>query len=360
MTGNNTVSSKQMALFTFVTQTAVGIITLPALLAKEVGHDGWISVLITGAIAIVLGALIVLLLRRYSDKAIYDINKYIFGKIIGTIFNILLVVYLLMATIGGLRLFGVFIRLVLLPRTPPLALAPFMILPTFYLVWQGLKPVARFLNITLLCYAAVLIYMALISKEYRVSFILPIGEAGLVPILSSIKTSFFAYIGLELIVFFFPEVTDKKKMLKWQMLASFFSMIFFLIIVIACTTLFGENLLKILTIPLFNIARVYHAPVLERMDLYIISFWFIAMACSIRSYTFAAYYSIHKIFNFKKNKIYHVLFFIVVISFGLLLKDINEVFNFLGVINIAGLSVIGFLVLCLCISFVRKKGVKNL
>lgn len=71
MQGSNSVKSSMLAMFTFICQTGVGVIMLPSLLAKETGHDGWISILVTGTIVAILSVLIVLLLRRYKDKAIY-------------------------------------------------------------------------------------------------------------------------------------------------------------------------------------------------------------------------------------------------------------------------------------------------
>ncbi|MCX8132237.1 MAG: spore germination protein [Clostridia bacterium] len=359
MRGINKVTSRQMALFTFIAQTGVGITTLPSILAKDVGHDGWISVSVTGILAIILSMLFVVLLKRYSDKSIYEINRFIFGKVIGTAFNILLVLYLLAAAAAGVRVFSLFLRLTLLPMTPPGMLAAFVLLPSVYLVWQGLKTVIRFKYISVLSYVVAVTYVVLISSELKISYLMPVGEAGLMPILYSIKTSFFAYIGLELVVFFFPEITDKNKTMKWHIFASVFSMLFLSIIVVATTSLFGENLVKIFTIPLFNLARVYNAPILERVDLYIVALWFVAMGCSMRAYMFAAFYSLQKVFNIKRSKPFLIIFFVVLVSLSRIPRDINESFLFLEAINFAGIGVTAFLILCLVLSFIRKKGVNS-
>jgi hypothetical protein len=122
LNGTNAVTSKQMALFTFVCQTGIGIITLPTALANEVGHDGWISVIITGFLAIIVAALIALLLKNNSGKGILDINKLVFGRVIGTILNILIFAYLLAAASAGAKIFVTFLRISFLPR-----------------IWQDLK-----------------------------------------------------------------------------------------------------------------------------------------------------------------------------------------------------------------------------
>ncbi|MCX7709730.1 MAG: spore germination protein [Clostridia bacterium] len=357
MEGSNSIKSSQVYLVIFVAQTGIGTIMLPSVLAKEVGHDGWISLLITGGLILLLNLLIVMLLRRYSDKAIYDINKLIFGKVAGTCFNALLVSYLFATTIGSASLFNYFIRITVLPSTPSWALAPFITLPSFYLVWQGLKPMSRFLFCSLLNYFIIIILIAFLFRHFRFSFLLPLGEAGIPRILSSIKTSFFAFIGFELIAFLYPYITNPQRVLKLYVSASITSMIFFILIVISCTAVFGENLLSILSMPFYNLSRIYNAPILERIDLYLIALWFIPMACSMRNYIFAAYDGLQKVFKLKKSRVTYTAFFIILLAISSIPKDFNQVLILIATINMLGIGVSLFLVLCFLLSFIRKKGV---
>jgi spore germination protein (amino acid permease) len=359
MTGKNNITSKQMALLTFVGQTGMGMITLPTLLAREVGHDGWLSLILTGIISVALGASIALLLNRYLDKPIYEINNYIFGKVIGMILNILLIIYLFLAAAASVRVFSVFLRITLLPNTPPLVIGPFVMLPSIYLVWCGLKYVVRFKYISVMGYVVSIIYLFMIYKFYRVSFLMPVGEAGFLKIAYGVKTGFFTFLGLELIAFVFPEITDKNNSMKWHIIAIILTTIFSIIILAASTALFGENFLKVQTIPLFNLARVYNAPIFERLDLYLIALWFVVMGCSMRAYMFAAYYSLEKVFKLKDTRGNVLLFFAVLIFLSRIPKDINEVFIFRQIISLVGVCVYLFLVLCLCLSYVRTKGVKT-
>jgi len=347
-----------MALLTIITQTGIGITTLPSVLAKEVGHDGWISLLVTGILAVILSACIAQLLKRYSDKNIFDIGRLIFGKAVGAFFNILLILYLVSAAAAGIRIFSAFLRLTLLPLTPSLVLTPFILLPTAYLIWQGLKPICRFKYVTIASHAAVLLLIILLIPNLKLSFLMPVGEAGMTSILYSMKTSFFAFVGLELIVFFYPEITDNKDTMKWHMLSSVVSTLILLIIVAASTALFGENLIKILSIPLFNLMRVYNAPIFERVDLYLIASWYVAMDSSIRSYIFASFYSLQKVFGLRKSKTLLILVMASMIMLSRIPQDINASFMFLEIINYAGMGVSVYLIICLCLSFIKKKGVK--
>ncbi len=357
MEGNNSIKSNQLGLLIFITQTGVGIIMIPSVLAKEVGHDGWISVLITGLGVILFTILINCLLLRYKDKAIYDINKFIYGKYLGLFLNGLIIIYLLATTVSEATLFNYFIRLTLLQETPSWALAPIIILPSFYLVWQGLKPMSRFLFCSVIGYFIILFFAIALYKNFRFSFILPIGEAGIDKILISTQTCFMAFIGFETTAFFYPYIINKEKAMKCSIGANVMSTLFFLAFVLVATIIFGDELLSKLVIPFFSLSRIYNAPILERVDLYLTSLWFIPLACSMRTYIFAAYDGLQKVFKVKKNRVSYYLFFIFVLIASCLPRNFNQVITIIGIVNNIGIGVAVFLVLCLVLSFIRKKGV---
>lgn len=357
MKENHNITSKQWAKMLFVTQTGVGVITLPAVVSQRVGHDGWIIIVIVGLIAILLSTLIVIFLNRYSNKSVYEINKLLYGNLLGRAFNFILFAYLFITVVGGVRLFQFFIRVSLMPQTPFWILSPFILAPSIYLVWQGLKPMAIFLNITLISYFMLLIYLAVLSSNYRFSYLLPVGEAGILPLLINAHTGIFAFLGFEIIVFIYPFITDNNKVMKWQNISIIGSILFFLIVVVTSIALFGANFLKIQILPIFMMARAFNAPVLERVDLYIVALWFIPITCSMRTYVFAAYYSIEKVFNIQKSKLWYGLFFAVAIALSRIPENINQLYAFIDIINYFGLGVIMFFVVSLLFSFIRKKGV---
>ncbi len=359
MEGSNSIKALQLALILFITQTGVGIIVLPSALSKEVGHDGWITVAVTGLGIIVFALLIMALLGRYKDKGIYEINKCIYGKYIGTVLNAGVIFYLFAASVVGTAFFTYYIRITLLRETPIWALAPFIALPSFYLVWQGLKNMSRFLFFSIVSSIIILIFLLFLYKDFKLSFVLPIGEAGISNILYSTKTCFLAFLGFETTVFFYPYVTDKQKALKLSIGAILMSTVFYLVFVFVSTITFGENFLNIMLIPFFSLSRVYNAPILERVDLYLTAIWFIPLACSVRTYIFAVYDGMQKVFKLKKTKLTYFIFFVAIIILSSLPKNFNQLLVLMDYISTAGMVLVLFLVLCLVLSFVRKKGVNN-
>ncbi len=356
MQGSNNIKSFQLALIIFVSQTGITVLTLPTHLSKDTGHDGWISLIITAVLIIIFSMLIALLLKRYYDKGIYDINHYLFGKVVGTCINALLVLYMTAATASGCSLFNYIIRSTLLQQTPSWVLTPLLTIPSFYLVWYGLKSMSRFFFLTLISYFVVDIFLVLLYKEFRPTFLLPVGEAGIGRILTGMRSGFFAFSGFELIAFFYPYITDRKKVTKWYVGASLASLVFLLAAVAASVAIMGQNFLNVLSAPFFRLARLYNASVFERVDIYIIAIWFIPMACSLRNYIFGSFDGAMKVFGLKKTKLLFFIFFVVIQLLAHLPRDTNQMIFFFELTKLIGAGTGMFFVLCLFLSFIRKKG----
>lgn len=356
---NNTISSVQFMTMIISSQIGFSMVTLPSQIAKKAGHDGWICILAAGLFSILCSWLIILLMQRYGDKSIYEITRFLFGKIFGTLFNGVIILYLTLTAALTVRILGNFVSITIMPNTPPFILTVFLLSPSIYIAWYGLKPLARLNSNIYLILIITVLYLLATYKQLRLSFLLPVAESGFLPILRGTPQAFFGFVGLELAMVYYPNVADKDRVLKFDVYGNVISIVFFSLVVIAATALFGENLLKILVLPMFTLAGTINAPVLERIDLYFSVMWFIAAANSLRGYLFAGYYSLGRAFNLTKRKRYLLAYTAVVLLLSRFPKDINGVFKFSTVINYFAAGIIAFLLICLFLSLIRKKGVKK-
>lgn len=353
------ITSKQLMVLIISTQIGVGILFLPAILAKNTGHDGWISILLGGILSILALIIILILLKRYSDKSILDINQLLYGKYLGKFINMIFLSYIYFSAVVSLRLFGEIVQLTVMKLTPPIILTFFIFIPTTYVTWYGLKVICRFSNIILFIILCVFLYWLLIYKNFRIFFLMPIGEAGMEQILKSIYPSFFAYLGFELVAIVYPYISDKEKTMKYAVTANIISTAFHTFIVIITTGVYGETMIRKLVFPIFSMASIYKAPVLDRLDLFFISLWFPAMVCSFSVYFFSAYHVINKMFNIKKNLGFYAFFIFITILLSRIPKDFVDSLKFMKLLNTYGIIVISFLVICTLFSFINKRGVRK-
>lgn len=211
MENRHQITAKQLGIFILSSQVGLGVIGLYPALPKTVGHDGWIAILGAGVLSSISIAIIIALLRRYGEQSIFEINRYLFGNFFGQTVNLLLLLYLSFLMIAAFRYFTEFIKLFTLETTPELILALLIIVPTAYLSWYGLKPVARFSTIIFfILFCIVLLSFSTISRA-RLTFLLPVGAADPTALLKSIALAFLSFIGLELTVFLYPYVIENNR-----------------------------------------------------------------------------------------------------------------------------------------------------
>lgn len=358
MESRNQITAKQLGVFVLSSQVGLGIITLPSTLAQEVGHDGWISILSAGFISTIVLVLMMSLLRRYADQSIFEINRHLFGKFLGQTFNYILLLYLCFLMVAGFRYFTEFVKLFTLEVTPGLAIGLLIIIPTAYLTWYGLKPLVRFANIISIILFFILVLAFLVLNRIRLTFLMPVGSTDLTSLTKSISPTLLSFIGLELVAFIYPYVTDKKNALKWVVVANLSATIFYIIIFLVTTGLFGENLLKSQIAPLFNLSRYYRMPFIGRVDLFFILLWLPLLEGTFRAYFFTTYNSMGRLFPFKNQKVFFGIFIALTLLLSRIPADLLQTFQLADIVVILGITAFGFLILCYFLSFINKRGVK--
>ncbi|MDP4145911.1 MAG: GerAB/ArcD/ProY family transporter [Bacillota bacterium] len=350
------ITSKQAFVFIMAAQIGIGILSLPASLAKIMGHDGWIAVALAGILNTIATIIIVSLLRRYKDKSIVQINQLLYGKILGLIFNIIFIFYFTFITASCFRYFMIIIKLLILQTTPSVFLSFCVMTPIAYLVWYGIKPVCRFSSILFINMLIVLVMLALLYNNIRITYLMPIGEVEMNSILSGIRLTTFSFLGFELMAVIYPNITDKDKAMKYAVAANITTSVFYLLVVVICTAFFGENLLKMLVIPLFSLIQAYRTPILDRIDLFFIAFWFPLMGCTVRNNFYCSWDCLCRIINMKNKKIYFILFTILLIILSRIPKNFVDANKYVNYSGLLGIGVILFLVFSYFFSFINKRG----
>lgn len=357
MKQKNQISARHCGLMILSGEIGLGIISYPADLAQKVGHDGWISILMTGALALVLTLIVMLLLRRYRNRSIYEINRCLFGNWLGQVFNGLLLVYLVMVAGYFLRVFSEYIRLFHLVRIPLPVITLLIIAPTLFLTWKGYRAIGRFSYFMLVVLGAIVLLAVKVFGDLRFSFLQPVAAAGWPRMAGAVPEMFMAFIGLELAVFIYAEVRDRERVLFWGMSATSLTL-FLLALVSFCTTgVFGEKLLQRLVAPLFSLSQYAQFPLIERLDLVFFILWFPVLESTFRVYFATAYTGIRKLGHLDNNPLYYGIFTGIVFGLSLIPADLNQTVAIGKGIAVFGSAVILYLAGCWGLSFVRRRGV---
>ncbi len=353
----NDITSRQLTMFVIVSQIGLGIVMLPGALAGKVGHDGWITILISGVISILLLFFIILLMKKNSDKNILQINNLLYGKYLGTVFNLFIIIYLCAGSAITLRAFTEIIVIIVLKMTPPVVITSFILLPSIYLSSKGLKIICRFTFFIFIAYILLFFSFILAVGDMRFTYLMPMGKAGFNAIIKSIPMTIYSFLGFELVSIVYSDVKDKENVLKLVTLSGVFTTFFYMLVSVAVTAVFGEAKLSTQVFPIFSILKTIRLPVLERLDIFFIVFWLPAMGASVHSYFFCAFYSIKKFINFKNNNILLLFFSVLVIIFSRIPRNFQALQLYMNYIGMYGIVVITFLVFSYFFSLLNKRGV---
>jgi spore germination protein (amino acid permease) len=359
MDKKDTISSKQLFGFIVASQIGFGILVLPSSLAEKTGHDGWIAVSLSGIIFSIVTIIIVAFLRKHKDKSLIEINKITYGKYLGSLFNIIYILYLYTFATIVMRAFVEVTEVMTLKATPSLILSLFLVCPAVYLIMSGFKVVCRFSNSIFLIIISTVFILILVIPELSFTYLMPVGETGAMSILKILPSITTSYLGVELLPAIYDTISDKEKTLKYSLRGHLVTILFFTIVVIITTAFFGEVLLQKLLFPLFSLSRAYKVPVIERLDLFFVSIWLPAMGTTVANYYFCSYYCISKLIQIKNRPLFFSIFFVASILLGIKFKDFNSVIKALDYLGYAGIGIVFSMFLSYALVLLRKNRIKS-
>ncbi|MCM0650727.1 spore germination protein [Clostridium swellfunianum] len=349
------ITSTQLMALLVSAEIGAGIVTLPSILAQKVGHDGWISIIITGFLCIAVGLIIMNLLKSYSDKTIFQINDIIYGKILGFILNFSFLLYLVFIAGMTLRVFMEIVNIIVLKLTPPLVITVIISISTVYGVAKGLKVIARFSVMLYFSYFIMILTLLMAIKYTRYTYLLPVGYAGLSNIANGVKISAYSFLGFELVAVIYPNIKNKDKAATYMCLSIAITTLYYVMAVVVTTAMFGETKLAMLVFPIYNLEQSLNIPVIERFDIFYIMFWFPTIASSVRAYFFSAYYGITKVFKIRMKKLLIFALAVAVIAISRVPRNFEAMYDYLKFGGNLGIFLIFIINITFLISFVKRR-----
>jgi len=127
-------------------------------------------------------------------------------------------------------------------------------------------------------------------------------------------------------------------------------------VILMTTGILGERMLETILFPLFYISGILKAPVLERLDLYFVAFWFPIMASTLRANYFVAYKGVALLFHKENKKGFYLIFSIVTLIIAQMISKVIRIKQYRQIFGVAGIGITCFILFSLVFSFINKKG----
>ncbi|MDD9266870.1 GerAB/ArcD/ProY family transporter [Paenibacillus sp. GCM10023248] len=281
----------RMQLFAFILQTQVGIgvLSFPNVLHESAGVDGWMSVILAGAVVQLILLVYIALCKRYPGYNLYTMMPEIFGKWLGNAVNAIYLIHFIFISCVILLLEMVFVELWVLPFTDPWMILTANCLVFLYFAGESLRIIARYqVMVSLLLVVMIaLLLTSFQTMDYR--YMLPIGQQGLMAIMAGVKSSIISFLGFELFLVVASDVqTEGKSMIAPVLWANGMATVFFLVVVVLIFLNFSPESLSFIPQPVPYFLNGIALPFLERMDLIFLSVWLVKVTATLISYLFAA------------------------------------------------------------------------
>ncbi|MFD0771798.1 spore germination protein [Bacillus sp. CGMCC 1.60114] len=338
-----------------------GILTLPrASVEKVKTPDVWISVILGGIIAMIVGVIIVKLSQRFPEKTFYQYSQEIAGKWIGCLLSLIVVCYFLSTSGFQIRSMAEVTSLFLLEGTPSWAIImPFMWIG-LYLIMGGINPIARMFEIIFPITVFVFLLISLMSVGiFEIDNLRPVLGLGFMPVLTGIKTTTLAYTGPEIMLILLVFMEQPTKAIKVILAGISIPLIFYIITVVMVIGALSVDGVVTRTWPTIDLMRSFEIPglIFERFESLLLVIWIMQIFATYTISYYAAALGLAQLF---KKSIYPFMYGLLPIIYIIAMtsKNINDLLKFGDMIGNAACVLFGLLPLLLLI-VIRYKGIQH-
>ena len=161
------------------------------MIIEATGGDAWISVVVGSFVTVLSILLMFRLLRRHPGKTLVETSRDVLGPFLGIVVVLMYAVFWTGVTAGIVQLQSHLFTRALLPNTPPIVLALYMIVLAIYLARHGVEPMSRLFLLFLGLFLLIFVPLGfLVTARAEPARLLPILDAGWQPVLRGTATSF--------------------------------------------------------------------------------------------------------------------------------------------------------------------------
>lgn len=269
------------------------------------GHeDSWIVPIIGAIVGIIPFYLSITLMEKFPDKNIFEIIEYQFGKILGKIINILLILFICSYAIIFFWNLTNFISSQYLYSTPQGFIAILFIIPLIYMLSKGIQVILRSgIIVFIFSFSFFIISACALIPQIQISNIFPVLAKGISSPLKCVWISI-AYLVLPtFMITCIPKnsYSSQKNFKKYLIISYFIIQLTIWLTIFCILSVFGIELSILYQYPEFQILRrVSIGGFIERVESTLSIHWILDLFMMI---TFACYFiksGILHIFHFQK------------------------------------------------------------
>lgn len=292
---NTFMTSSQFTIFLMSVFLGVGMLYLPNAVIKDARQDGWIGCIIGAVYPLYMIILANYVLKKFPDDDIITLSERCFGKILGSILNIIFVTFFIFigtTELAGLaNVFKVYTTTFL--KSYQIYLSVFSVIT--YVAYKGIKPLAR-LNEVIFYLTIVLIFLPIMTLKYGTYLnLMPVFGSGFKNILKASKQTVFFYTGGEILFLIYPFLQDKKKFMKCSMIATVTTVLIYTWVTFLTIYYLGIEISPKYLWPVLTLADSINIPIINSFRYIFMSLWTLVVLRCISIFYFSSCYGLSRV-----------------------------------------------------------------
>ncbi len=313
-------------------QIGVGILGFQRVVAKEAGHDAWISVVVAGIMAHVTMWIIVKTLKKYPSADLYGIHEDVWGKWLGRFLSLLFVLYYIMVAMMILRNYIEVIQTWVFPEISSGLFAGLFLFLALYTILGGIRVIAGYTFITTIVVIWLLLDLYYPLQMAKWTYLLPVMAADLQQIWNGALAMSLTLIGFEIIYVIYPYIKEKERVGKSAQFGLFLTNVIYIALMVVALVFFSEGQLARTIWATLNLKKTVYLPFLERFEFIAIPLWLFVIMPNLMLYTWAAVRGCKRIFNWSQRRLSYILILAIFSSslFFLSRQQVNTLNDIIG------------------------------
>ncbi|PGL72573.1 GerAB/ArcD/ProY family transporter [Bacillus sp. AFS055030] len=346
-------------LFFIITssQIGVGVLGFQRIIAKDAGYDAWISVLIAGVfVHVVLWFMFKLLSNAKGD--IIDAHTQLFGKIVGSFFSLIILLYFIVAAISVLRLYIEIIQVWMFPTIQTWLLGIIILLLCYYIISGGFRVVVGMAFLSGIFTAVLYTLLFHLPHKYiHIDNIFPILDHSFIDLMKSAKQSNYTMAGFEILLMVFPFIRNANSCQKFAQWGVGFSTLIFTLSAFTTFLLLSEKQIEHIIWSRIYIAKLIQFPFIERFEYILISTFLIKVISILTLLLWSSSRGIKLIFKWKQKYVLIIISLVIIIVCQFL-ESRNEINSFTDYTSKISLCLFYIYIPILSIIYMFKKSGK--
>jgi spore germination protein (amino acid permease) len=288
----------------------VGMMSFQRDIIESAGYDAWISVLLSGLSIHILVWMMYRILTIANNDVFY-IHQFCFGKWMGGLLNIFIIIYFFWATFIVFRSYIEVVQVWMFPLMKTWQISFIFLILFYYVVSSGFRVITGVCFWGAVIPFIILFPLLIFPLEFaHFNNLFPLFNHSVKEILVSFKAMSLQFLGFETLFMFYPFIKNPERSQKWAHFGVLFTMLLYLIVTIVTFVFFNEGHLKHLIWPTLTSLKIAEMPVIERIEYIVVSIWLLVVLPNISLKLWVACRGVKKLVNINQRIILFIFLFL--------------------------------------------------